>query len=70
MSTANDTVHRGPSKDGKRQVSVFLTEGEYAVLVARAEDNFRSAAQHARALIVAGCASTPQGSHPGDGRQG
>lgn len=50
-----DPVHRGPPKDGKRQVSIFLTEAEYAALVAKAEENFRSATQHARALIVAGC---------------
>jgi hypothetical protein len=46
------TESRGPSKDGKRQLSVFLTDEEYAGLVAMAEREFRTASQQVRALIV------------------
>lgn len=45
-------AERGPSKDGKKQLSVFLTEAEYAGLVALADKEFRTPSQQARALIA------------------
>lgn len=48
----NNKDSRGPSKEGKKQLSVFLTDEEYAGLVALADHDFRTPSQQVRALIV------------------
>lgn len=43
--------HRGRSKEGKRQVTLYLTQEEYSLLKRIAEEELRSAGAHALWLV-------------------
>ena len=49
---AKQQPHRGPSKDGKRVLNIYLTEDEHQALAQAAEKAMRSKGQHARWLLT------------------
>jgi hypothetical protein len=49
---AKQNPHRGPSKNGKRVLNIYLTDAEHQALAEAAERAMRSKGQHARWLLT------------------
>lgn len=58
-------LHRGPGKEGKRNLTIRISQQEWEELVVMADRNMRSAASQARWIIARALASERGTATPG-----